>query len=114
MMTPEGSPLGKPTHYPERDDPALLFPIARSGQREALGSSARFRSAASICGPPTRSPGSTRAASRKSPSGVSAFPQNRHDLLVAESALAHGLLACQGAIFPEINGPKNQLRSLTR
>jgi hypothetical protein len=69
MMTPEGSPLGKPTHYPERDDPALLFPIARS---------------------------------------------DRHDLLVAESALAHGLLACEGAIFPEINGPKNQLRSLTR
>jgi 7-cyano-7-deazaguanine reductase len=37
MMTPEGSPLGRTTDYPERYDPALLFPIARSGAREALG-----------------------------------------------------------------------------
>jgi 7-cyano-7-deazaguanine reductase len=37
MTTPEGSPLGKPTRYPERYDPGLLFPIARSGSREALG-----------------------------------------------------------------------------
>jgi 7-cyano-7-deazaguanine reductase len=37
MMTFEGSPLGRATAYPERYDPALLFPIARSAQREALG-----------------------------------------------------------------------------
>jgi 7-cyano-7-deazaguanine reductase len=37
MMTPEGSPLGKPTDYPERYDRALLFPIARSVSRDALG-----------------------------------------------------------------------------
>jgi 7-cyano-7-deazaguanine reductase len=37
MTTPEGSPLGKPTRYPERYDPGLLFPIARSDSREALG-----------------------------------------------------------------------------
>jgi 7-cyano-7-deazaguanine reductase len=37
MMTPEGSPLGRPTDYPERYDPTLLFPIARSVSRDALG-----------------------------------------------------------------------------
>ncbi len=37
MTALEGSPLGKPTAYPERYDPALLFPIARSVSREALG-----------------------------------------------------------------------------
>jgi 7-cyano-7-deazaguanine reductase len=37
MMTFEGSPLGKSTDYPERYDPALLFPIARSDGRQALG-----------------------------------------------------------------------------
>lgn len=31
------SPLGKPTDYPERYDPALLFPMPRAPQREALG-----------------------------------------------------------------------------
>jgi 7-cyano-7-deazaguanine reductase len=37
MTTFEGSPLGKPTDYPERYDPALLFPIARSDARRELG-----------------------------------------------------------------------------
>ena len=37
MTMPEGSPLGRATDYPERYDPALLFPIARSEAREALG-----------------------------------------------------------------------------
>jgi 7-cyano-7-deazaguanine reductase len=37
MTTLDRSPLGKPTDYPEHYDPALLFPIARAGQREALG-----------------------------------------------------------------------------
>jgi 7-cyano-7-deazaguanine reductase len=37
MTTLDRSPLGKPTDYPERYDPALLFPIARAGQRDALG-----------------------------------------------------------------------------
>src|ERR1700694_42356 len=37
MTTLDRSPLGKPTDYPERYDPALLFPIARAGQREVLG-----------------------------------------------------------------------------
>lgn len=37
MKTLEGSPLGKRTDYPERYDPALLFPIERSSSREALG-----------------------------------------------------------------------------
>ncbi|TMG85596.1 MAG: NADPH-dependent 7-cyano-7-deazaguanine reductase QueF [Betaproteobacteria bacterium] len=37
MTTLEGSPLGKSTGYPERYDPALLFPIARSDARQALG-----------------------------------------------------------------------------
>ena len=36
-ITPGASPLGKPTGYPERYDPALLFPIPRAPQREALG-----------------------------------------------------------------------------
>src|SRR5256885_4161031 len=36
-MTFDRSPLGNPTDYPERYDPALLFPIARAGQREAFG-----------------------------------------------------------------------------
>ncbi|MDQ2962301.1 MAG: NADPH-dependent 7-cyano-7-deazaguanine reductase QueF [Pseudomonadota bacterium] len=37
MTTLDCSPLGKPTDYPERYDPALLFPVARASQREALG-----------------------------------------------------------------------------
>ena len=37
MTTSEGSPLGRPTDYPDRYDPALLFPIARSDARQALG-----------------------------------------------------------------------------
>jgi 7-cyano-7-deazaguanine reductase len=37
MTTFEGSPLGKSTDYPEHYDPALLFPIARSDGRQALG-----------------------------------------------------------------------------
>jgi 7-cyano-7-deazaguanine reductase len=37
MMTPEGSPLGRATDYPDRYDPALLFPIERAAQREAIG-----------------------------------------------------------------------------
>lgn len=36
MTTFEGSPLGRPTDYPERYDPALLFPIARSDARQAF------------------------------------------------------------------------------
>ncbi|MDM0043503.1 NADPH-dependent 7-cyano-7-deazaguanine reductase QueF [Variovorax dokdonensis] len=35
--TPEQSPLGHATVYPERYDASLLFPIARAAQREALG-----------------------------------------------------------------------------
>lgn len=31
------SPLGKPTGYPDRYDPSLLFPIDRAAQRGALG-----------------------------------------------------------------------------
>jgi 7-cyano-7-deazaguanine reductase len=31
------SPLGKATDYPDRYDPALLFPIERAAQREAIG-----------------------------------------------------------------------------
>jgi 7-cyano-7-deazaguanine reductase len=31
------SPLGKATGYPDRYDPALLFPIARVAQRDAIG-----------------------------------------------------------------------------
>lgn len=37
MITPDRSPLGKPTHYPDRYDPTLLFPIDRGGQRQAIG-----------------------------------------------------------------------------
>ena len=37
MNTPEHSPLGKPVQYSERYDPALLFPIARTAGREAIG-----------------------------------------------------------------------------
>jgi 7-cyano-7-deazaguanine reductase len=36
MSTPEQSSLGRASAYPEAIDPALLFAIARSGQREAL------------------------------------------------------------------------------
>jgi 7-cyano-7-deazaguanine reductase len=36
-MTPEHSPLGKSTSYTEQYDPTLLFPIARSQAREAIG-----------------------------------------------------------------------------
>lgn len=36
-MTPEHSPLGKSTTYTEQYDPTLLFPIARSRAREAIG-----------------------------------------------------------------------------
>ena len=35
--TPEQSPLGKPVHYTEQYDPALLFPIDRKPGRDALG-----------------------------------------------------------------------------
>ena len=41
-----------------------------------------------------------------------ALAQDRYDLLIGESALTHRLLAGEGAIFPETNGPKNRLRSL--
>jgi 7-cyano-7-deazaguanine reductase len=37
MNTPHDSALGRGTHYPDRYDPGLLFPIARAPQREALG-----------------------------------------------------------------------------
>jgi 7-cyano-7-deazaguanine reductase len=37
MSTPEESLLGKPAPYKDQYDPALLFPIARAPQREALG-----------------------------------------------------------------------------
>lgn len=33
-----------------------------------------------------------------------------HDLFVGESALAHGLVAREGAVLPEINGSKNRFR----
>jgi|SRR5437899_6056103 len=36
-MTNDQSPLGKPTAYPDRYDPSLLFPIERSAQRAQLG-----------------------------------------------------------------------------
>ncbi|ORC47610.1 NADPH-dependent 7-cyano-7-deazaguanine reductase QueF [Burkholderia sp. A27] len=39
-MTPEQSPLGKPSAYTEQYDASLLFPIARSNAREAIGISA--------------------------------------------------------------------------
>ncbi len=37
MTTPDHSPLGRDTAYPRHYDASLLFPIARSVQREALG-----------------------------------------------------------------------------
>ncbi|HJT96773.1 MAG TPA: NADPH-dependent 7-cyano-7-deazaguanine reductase QueF [Rhodanobacteraceae bacterium] len=37
MSTPHDSPLGRSAAYPDRYDPALLFPIARAPQRAALG-----------------------------------------------------------------------------
>ncbi|MGN8134109.1 NADPH-dependent 7-cyano-7-deazaguanine reductase QueF [Paraburkholderia sp. 22099] len=39
-MTPEQSPLGKPSAYTEQYDASLLFPIARGNAREAIGISA--------------------------------------------------------------------------
>src|SRR6266702_4522493 len=36
-MTPEQSPLGKPSSYTEQYDASLLFPIARKDGREAIG-----------------------------------------------------------------------------
>ncbi|TDN68467.1 NADPH-dependent 7-cyano-7-deazaguanine reductase QueF [Paraburkholderia sp. BL10I2N1] len=41
-MTPEQSPLGKPAAYTEQYDASLLFPIARSNAREAIGIGARL------------------------------------------------------------------------
>ncbi|OLL33351.1 NADPH-dependent 7-cyano-7-deazaguanine reductase QueF [Burkholderia sp. SRS-W-2-2016] len=41
-MTPEQSPLGKSSTYTEQYDPTLLFPIARSNAREAIGIGARL------------------------------------------------------------------------
>lgn len=37
MKTLDGSPLGKATAYPDRYDPSLLFAVARTPQRAALG-----------------------------------------------------------------------------
>jgi 7-cyano-7-deazaguanine reductase len=37
MSQAEQSPLGKPTSYADQYDPGLLFPVARQGQRDALG-----------------------------------------------------------------------------
>ncbi|MFP3569928.1 NADPH-dependent 7-cyano-7-deazaguanine reductase QueF [Paraburkholderia sp. SIMBA_030] len=41
-MTPEQSPLGKPSAYTEQYDASLLFPIARSNAREAIGIGAQL------------------------------------------------------------------------
>jgi 7-cyano-7-deazaguanine reductase len=41
-MTLEQSPLGKSSTYTEQYDPTLLFPIARSNAREAIGITARL------------------------------------------------------------------------
>ncbi|PTB21249.1 NADPH-dependent 7-cyano-7-deazaguanine reductase QueF [Trinickia symbiotica] len=41
-MTPDQSPLGKPSSYTEQYDPTLLFPIARSLAREAIGIGAQL------------------------------------------------------------------------
>ncbi|MGQ7939667.1 NADPH-dependent 7-cyano-7-deazaguanine reductase QueF [Paraburkholderia sp. D1E] len=41
-MTPEQSPLGKPSAYTEQYDASLLFPIARKNAREAIGISAQL------------------------------------------------------------------------
>ncbi len=37
MFTPEQSPLGKATQYPDQYDPALLYPIARAPNRAEIG-----------------------------------------------------------------------------
>ena len=37
MNTPHASTLGRTAAYPDRYDPALLFPIARAAQRAAIG-----------------------------------------------------------------------------
>lgn len=37
MGTISDSPLGKPTHYHDTYDPAVLYPVERAPQREALG-----------------------------------------------------------------------------
>src|ERR1700675_4794591 len=37
MTTLDCSPLGKAADYPDRYDPARLFPIERAAQREAIG-----------------------------------------------------------------------------
>ncbi|MFC4525946.1 NADPH-dependent 7-cyano-7-deazaguanine reductase QueF [Dyella halodurans] len=37
MSTPEHSPLGKSTVYPDRYDPSQLFPIPRTAKREEIG-----------------------------------------------------------------------------
>src|SRR5262249_32569117 len=37
MNTPHDSELGRSTRYPDRYDPGVLYPIARSPQRQALG-----------------------------------------------------------------------------
>lgn len=41
-MTPEQSPLGKPSAYTEQYDASLLFPIARQNAREAIGIGAQL------------------------------------------------------------------------
>lgn len=41
-MTPDQSPLGKPSRYAEQYDPTLLFPIARNLAREAIGIGAQL------------------------------------------------------------------------
>src|SRR5690606_30583302 len=45
MNTPDESPLGRDTAYPQRYDAALLFPIAREAQRRTLvpGDALSFR-----------------------------------------------------------------------
>ena len=42
MSTPDQSPLGKPSAYPDQYDPTLLFPIARATNRAAIGLTARL------------------------------------------------------------------------
>jgi 7-cyano-7-deazaguanine reductase len=37
MSSPEHSPLGRTTAYPDRYDPSLLFPIPRAGKRAEIG-----------------------------------------------------------------------------
>ncbi len=41
-MTPDQSPLGKPSAYAEQYDPTLLFPIARSLARDGIGIGAQL------------------------------------------------------------------------